>query len=122
MSLGQLARSLKESATLTLNETAAQLREREPIIHLGGPFMVHHPPAYAALLKNKIEKHQADVWVVSTGWTRGCFGIGKRIGIRYTRALLNAALSGSRVKLLIAKTRCSPSTRRPTATGYLAQP
>ena len=61
----------------------------------GGPFMVHHPLAYAELLKQKIQKHGAHVWLVNTGWTGGPFGIGKRISIRYTRALLNAALNGS---------------------------
>lgn len=61
----------------------------------GGPFMVHHPLAYADLLKKKILKHEANVWLVNTGWTGGPFGVGKRISIRHTRALLNAALSGS---------------------------
>jgi len=61
----------------------------------GGPFMVHHPLAYAELLKNKIQKHSANVWLVNTGWTGGSFGVGKRISIQHTRALLNAALSGS---------------------------
>jgi phosphoenolpyruvate carboxykinase (ATP) len=60
----------------------------------GGPFMVHHPYAYAELLKKKIVKHHAAVWLVNTGWTGGPFGVGKRISIHHTRALLNAALSG----------------------------
>src|SRR5208283_278288 len=60
----------------------------------GGPFMVHHPLAYAELLKNKIQKHNAHVWLVNTGWTGGSFGVGKRISIQHTRALLNSALSG----------------------------
>ncbi len=61
----------------------------------GGPFMVHHPLAYADLLKKKILKHEVNVWLVNTGWTGGPFGVGKRISIHHTRALLNAALSGS---------------------------
>jgi phosphoenolpyruvate carboxykinase (ATP) len=60
----------------------------------GGPFMVHHPYAYAELLKRKVLKHGASVWLVNTGWTGGPFGVGKRISIHHTRALLNAALSG----------------------------
>jgi phosphoenolpyruvate carboxykinase (ATP) len=60
----------------------------------GGPFMVRHPLAYAELLKKKIVKHHATVWLVNTGWTGGPFGVGKRISIQHTRALLNAALSG----------------------------
>ena len=65
----------------------------------GGPFMVHHPYAYAELLKKKIVKHQAAVWLVNTGWTGGPFGVGKRISIGHTRALLNAALSGKLQKV-----------------------
>ncbi|HAX71487.1 MAG TPA: phosphoenolpyruvate carboxykinase (ATP) [Anaerolineae bacterium] len=60
----------------------------------GGPFMVHHPYKYAELLKRKIERYGATCWLVNTGWVGGPYGIGKRISIRYTRALLNAALSG----------------------------
>jgi len=65
----------------------------------GGPFMVHHPYAYAELLKKKIVKHGAAVWLVNTGWTGGPFGVGKRISIGHTRALLNAALSGKLQKV-----------------------
>ena len=60
----------------------------------GGPFMVHHPYRYAEMLKAKILKHRATVWLVNTGWTGGAFGVGKRISIQHTRTLLNDALSG----------------------------
>jgi len=60
----------------------------------GAPFMVHHPAFYADILKRKIEKYKADCWLVNTGWVGGPYGIGKRISIKYTRQLLNAALSG----------------------------
>ena len=60
----------------------------------GGPFMVHHPSVYADLLKRKIMRYGANCWLVNTGWVGGPFGVGKRISIKYTRALLNAALSG----------------------------
>jgi len=60
----------------------------------GGPFMVHHPYVYAEMLKAKILKHGARVWLVNTGWTGGGFGVGKRISIQYTRTLLNDALNG----------------------------
>jgi len=60
----------------------------------GGPFMVHHPYVYADLLKRKILRYGANCWLVNTGWVGGPYGIGKRISIAYTRALLNAALSG----------------------------
>jgi len=60
----------------------------------GGPFMVHRPYTYAEMLKSRIIKYGANCWLVNTGWTGGPFGVGKRISIRYTRALLNAALKG----------------------------
>jgi len=60
----------------------------------GGPFMVHHPYYYAQLLKARIQQHDVDCWLVNTGWTGGPFGIGKRMSIQHTRALLNAALEG----------------------------
>jgi phosphoenolpyruvate carboxykinase (ATP) len=60
----------------------------------GGPFMVHHPYRYAELLKRKIDRYGAKCWLVNTGWVGGAYGIGKRISIRHTRALLNAALTG----------------------------
>ena len=69
----------------------------------GGPFMVHNPLIYAELLKKKIQKHDANVWLVNTGWTGGPFGVGKRISIHHTRALLNAALNGSLLRVKYKK-------------------
>jgi phosphoenolpyruvate carboxykinase (ATP) len=60
----------------------------------GGPFMVHHPYKYAELLKRKIERYGVTCWLVNTGWVGGPYGVGKRISIRHTRNLLNAALTG----------------------------
>ena len=69
----------------------------------GAPFMVHRPHVYAELLKNKIMRHGANCWLVNTGWIGGAYGIGKRISIGYTRALLNAALDGSLLKVQYRK-------------------
>jgi phosphoenolpyruvate carboxykinase (ATP) len=55
---------------------------------------VHHPHYYAELLRGKIERHGARCWLVNTGWVGGPYGVGKRISIKYTRALLSAALGG----------------------------
>ncbi len=71
----------------------------------GAPFMVHHPYYYAQLLKERIKSHDVDCWLVNTGWTGGPFGVGKRMSIQYTRALLNAALEG---KLKDVKYRKDP--------------
>lgn len=60
----------------------------------GGPFMVHHPAVYAELLRRKVLRYGVTCWLVNTGWIGGPYGVGKRISIGYTRALLNAALSG----------------------------
>lgn len=61
----------------------------------GGPFMVHHPSYYANILGNKIKRYGVRCWLLNTGWVGGPYGIGKRISIRYTRALLNAVLDGA---------------------------
>jgi phosphoenolpyruvate carboxykinase (ATP) len=61
----------------------------------GAPFMVHHPSFYADLLLRKITRHAVNCWQLNTGWVGGPYGIGKRISIRYTRAMLTAALTGA---------------------------
>lgn len=60
----------------------------------GAPFMVHHPSVYAELLGEKIKKHNVKCWLVNTGWSGGPYGVGSRMKIQYTRAMLNAALTG----------------------------
>jgi len=60
----------------------------------GAPFMVLPPHRYAELLRGKIEHYGSTCWLVNTGWVGGPYGVGKRISIAYTRALLNAALTG----------------------------
>ncbi|MCL4489388.1 MAG: phosphoenolpyruvate carboxykinase (ATP) [Chloroflexi bacterium] len=60
----------------------------------GGPFMVHHPSVYAELLYRKIVRYGVTCWLINTGWIGGPYGVGERISIRYSRAMLNAALSG----------------------------
>jgi phosphoenolpyruvate carboxykinase (ATP) len=77
--------------------TEVGLREEPEITFsacFGGPFMVHPPQRYADLLRAKIERYEARCWLVNTGWVGGPYGVGKRISIRYTRALLSAALRG----------------------------
>jgi len=60
----------------------------------GAPFMMLHPSRYAELLRGKIERYDVNCWLVNTGWVGGAYGVGNRISIKYTRALLNAALTG----------------------------
>ncbi len=60
----------------------------------GAPFMPLHPTVYAKLLGEKIAKHNVRVWLVNTGWSGGAYGVGARMKLSYTRALLHAALEG----------------------------
>jgi len=60
----------------------------------GAPFMVHHPTVYAKLLGERIAHHEVNCWLVNTGWTGGGYGVGSRMKIAYTRAMVNAAIEG----------------------------
>jgi phosphoenolpyruvate carboxykinase (ATP) len=83
--------------TAKVGGTEVGLRDEPEITFsacFGGPFMVHHPAKYAELLRAKIERYDVTCWLVNTGWVGGPYGVGKRISIRHTRNLLNAALSG----------------------------
>ena len=60
----------------------------------GAPFLPRPAAAYAALLGEKLRRHGAGCWLVNTGWVGGPFGVGQRMQLPYTRAMLQAALSG----------------------------
>jgi phosphoenolpyruvate carboxykinase (ATP) len=60
----------------------------------GAVFLVWHPSRYAAMLGALLAKHDARVWLVNTGWTGGPFGVGQRMKLGHTRAMVRAALSG----------------------------
>lgn len=60
----------------------------------GAPFLPLHPTLYAEMLKEKMLKHGTNVWLVNTGWSGGGFGVGNRIKLRFTRAMISAALNG----------------------------
>ncbi len=60
----------------------------------GGPFLVWHPARYAELLADRIRKHDAAVWLVNTGWSGGGFGVGSRMKLAYTRAIIDAIHAG----------------------------
>ena len=71
----------------------------------GAPFMVHHPTVYAKLLSEKIKAHNCNVWLVNTGWTGGPYGVGSRMKLAHTRAMVRAALES---KLDDVETRADP--------------
>ncbi|HJZ54125.1 MAG TPA: phosphoenolpyruvate carboxykinase (ATP), partial [Gemmataceae bacterium] len=58
------------------------------------PFLPLPPKRYAAMLREKLDRHQVPVWLVNTGWTGGPYGVGKRMELAHTRALLKAVLGG----------------------------
>jgi phosphoenolpyruvate carboxykinase (ATP) len=69
----------------------------------GAPFMAHKPPVYAKLLAEKMRKNKARCILLNTGWMGGPYGVGKRISIKHTRALLDAALAGALDKVETVK-------------------
>lgn len=60
----------------------------------GAPFMPLHPAKYAEMLSKKMKESGVDVWLVNTGWTGGPYGVGTRMKLKYTRAMISAALTG----------------------------
>lgn len=69
----------------------------------GAPFLPLRPKVYAELLAEKMQKHGARVWLVNTGWTGGPYGVGHRMSLKHTRALLQAALNGDLENVDFAK-------------------
>lgn len=65
----------------------------------GGPFLVWHPMKYAGLLAEKMQRHKANVWLVNTGWSGGAHGVGKRMKLALTRAIIDAIHSGKLAKV-----------------------
>lgn len=61
----------------------------------GAAFMIWHPNKYAELLAQKIKTHQVNAWLINTGWTGGPYGIGSRVKLRFTRAMIDAIHDGS---------------------------
>ena len=91
----------------------------------GGPFLVWHPARYAELLSQKLKEHGVQVWLINTGWSGGPYGVGSRIKLGYTRAMVAAIHSGDLAK---AKTVKESSfgldvvTSCPGVPGELLQP
>ena len=61
----------------------------------GAPFLVWHPAKYAGLLAEKLKQHKVNVWLVNTGWSGGGYGIGARIKLAFTRAIIDAIHDGT---------------------------
>lgn len=65
----------------------------------GAPFFPLHPAKYAILLGKKISQYRTNVWLINTGWSGGGYGVGKRMKLSYTRAMITAALAGKLAKV-----------------------
>jgi phosphoenolpyruvate carboxykinase (ATP) len=76
--------------------TERGVKEPQPTFSacFGAVFLPLHPGAYAEMLGKKLEQHGSRVWLVNTGWTGGPFGVGSRMKLGYTRAMVRAALAG----------------------------
>jgi phosphoenolpyruvate carboxykinase (ATP) len=76
--------------------TEAGVNEPQPSFSacFGAPFMPLHPAKYAEMLSKKMKEANVNVWLVNTGWTAGPYGVGTRMKLKYTRAMINAALNG----------------------------
>ena len=76
--------------------TEAGVTEPKPTFSacFGAPFLPLHPGKYAQMLGDKMQEHKVNVWMINTGWTGGPYGIGNRMKLKYTRAMITAALEG----------------------------
>ncbi|MCB9840377.1 MAG: phosphoenolpyruvate carboxykinase (ATP) [Phycisphaeraceae bacterium] len=86
--------------TSKLAGTEAGVTEPQPNFSpcFGGPFLPRPPVEYARMLADRIKKHNANVWLLNTGWTGGPYGTGTRFKLSYTRAMVTAILNGSLAK------------------------
>ena len=60
----------------------------------GEPFLPRHPELYAKMLGERLTRHNVKCYLVNTGWVGGAFGVGERMNLKYTRAMVNAAIAG----------------------------
>jgi len=96
LTIGQAMYHFISGYTAKVAGTEAGVSEPSPVFSacFGAPFMPLHPTKYAKLLGEKMSKHQVNVWLINTGWSGGPYGVGSRIKLKYTRAMISAALEG----------------------------
>ena len=94
---GQAAYHFISGYTAKVAGTEAGINEPKPIFSacFGAPFMPLHPTTYAEMLSAKMKSAGVTVWLVNTGWTGGPYGIGERMALKHTRAMIAAAMDGS---------------------------
>lgn len=93
---GQAAYHFISGYTAKVAGTEAGINEPVPSFSacFGEPFMPLHPTAYAEMLSQKMKDTDANVWLINTGWSGGPYGVGSRIKLKYTRAMITAILKG----------------------------
>ena len=94
---GQAAYHFISGYTAKVAGTEAGINEPLPSFSacFGAPFMPLHPAKYAEMLSKKMQEAGVSVWLVNTGWTGGPYGVGTRMKLKYTRAMITAAIDGS---------------------------
>lgn len=93
---GQAAYHFISGYTAKVAGTEAGVTEPQPNFSacFGAPFMPLHPTRYAEMLSQKMKEANVTVWLVNTGWTGGPYGVGSRMKLKFTRAMITAALNG----------------------------
>ena len=93
---GQAAYHFISGYTAKVAGTEAGVTEPQPNFSacFGAPFMPLHPTKYAEMLSKKMQDANVKVWLINTGWTGGPYGTGNRMKLKYTRAMITAALNG----------------------------
>jgi phosphoenolpyruvate carboxykinase (ATP) len=93
---GQAAYHFISGYTAKVAGTEAGVNEPQPSFSacFGAPFMPLHPTKYAEMLSRKMQEAGVNVWLINTGWTGGPYGVGSRMKLKYTRAMIKAAMNG----------------------------
>jgi phosphoenolpyruvate carboxykinase (ATP) len=102
---GQAAYHFISGYTAKVAGTEAGVTEPQPNFSacFGAPFMPLHPTKYAEMLTQKMKDADVTVWLINTGWTGGAYGTGTRMKLKYTRAMITAALNGDLDKVEYAQ-------------------
>jgi phosphoenolpyruvate carboxykinase (ATP) len=93
---GQAMYQFISGYTAKVAGTEAGVTEPKPTFSacFGAPFLPLHPGKYAIMLGKKMQEHKVNVWMINTGWTGGPYGTGQRMKLKFTRAMITAALDG----------------------------
>ena len=93
---GQAMYQFISGYTAKVAGTEAGVTEPKPTFSacFGAPFLPLHPGKYAEMLGRKMQENKVNVWMINTGWTGGPYGVGSRMKLKYTRAMITAALEG----------------------------